>query len=182
MRSLLKLKVMAIPVFVCFLSQFVAAQALGLKSRVVSLGSEAKKLKTINGIGQPIPVCCPDNCDFTCYPHPVIAIKREIVPDLRHMAIFVPPEKGESFEINEAVLNFYSDKTGKLIGSVRGDGIRCDNSTNPKTSSTGCLLTLDQSAAAAAKKYFTAGNHIRIDLKGKNVPNVVYFVDARAAR
>jgi hypothetical protein len=181
MRSILKLKVMATPVLVCVLSQFVAAQdpgrvKPGLNSGVVTLDPEAKMLDSPIS-GEP-PPCCPFSC-----PECQDVIKKRACADLRYLGIFVRSEKGESFVIDEAALHF-SDKTGKWLWSVTGDGIGCGDNTKAKTRSTGCLLTLNESAAAkaAAKKYFADGNHIKVNLTGMNMPNVIYFVDVRSAK
>jgi hypothetical protein len=116
---------------------------------------------------------CLDN--VTCPPTPP-------GPGCENIGVFVVPEKGKNLIVEKAAIEFYSARTGLVVFSVWADRIGCGRDLKPTNTSTGCMLTMNRSAAAEARKYCDNQHYIRVWLNGTNVPRVAYLVDARAGK
>lgn len=163
------------PMLICALAQFVATQDLvtGLRCEVVVMEQNAKMtpimVSSPSGGG---PSCCIND---TC--RNAASCKR------RHphcpIAVFVELKNG-GVVINKAFIEFYSARTNKLLLSVGANGINPSDGSNVNNPSAGYLLKMDESAASKINGYCDDEHYVKVILTGKNIPEVVYLVDAKA--
>jgi hypothetical protein len=149
---------------------------LEMKPEPVKLVSTAARLAIgINGsVGELLlrPPCCPD---------PVCCEMPKLPGDF---GIFISPQ-GAAVNVKEAHIEIYSgDKQLLFRTRVRCGGCGSSITLKPTDEATGYLLTLSADAVNAAKKYFVAGNTIRVYVKTINEAGsaLAYIVNAGSVR